>query len=360
MLLFADGFDKYGAIANTSVKGWTIANQGAGSWTFQAAAGVNGGGALQIEQDDQPAVRRVRPAGSTLDYTRFGAWFKSGGNPGQADYLMKFIDTTLNQSQNILITTSGEIGMQTSQTAPGAAPTTSPLAGTITTGANLHDGNFHFIEIYLKSENGAGGRFKVKVNAVTVVDFTGDTTAGATAKMNPDLIELYSPDTSGIWDDIMVWDDEVGPGLSGELSGTRVILTTSPDGAGDSSTLTPSAGSNYQCVDDTPFHDSDATYVEGDTSAEKDLYAFAALPLTPVTIDCVVVNAVMRTQAGSNVTTKMKAKSGGTEVDPGVNDTFSNTGYVTFQGAFEEDPSTTAAWTESGVNSAQFGLEMVS
>ena len=357
MLLFCDGFDRYSTIADTSAKGWVVSNQGAGSWTYQPAAGVNGGGALRIEQDDQGAERRVRDVNPGLDYIRFAFWLKSAGTPGGEDAVFFLIDSGAILYGGAKVTNAGELSFINSTS---GSPNPNSASVFISSGANLHDGNFHFIECYYKSGNGTAGAIKVKVDNNVVLDISGiDNCAGATATMNVDVIRLYGIDTSADFDDVFVWDDEVGPGLTGELGGVRVISTTSPNGAGALTQLTPNTGANYAAVDDSPFHDSDTTYVEGDTTGEKDLYTVGALPLTPVSIDCTVINAVVKTVAGAECQAKLAMRSVSADVDS-ADIAFSNSGYKTIQAAFEEDPNASAAWTESTLNAAQIGIEMVS
>lgn len=356
MLLFTDSFDSMAAIGDAVVKGWSIANQGAGSWTFLSTGGVNGGGALDCAQDDIPAIRAIRPAAAGIDHIRFAGWFKSGGNPGATDHLVKFFDSVAATFMHFSITTAGEILVQHSNTALNGSST----LGT-TTGAALHDTNYHFIELYFLSDHDADGRVKVKVDNVTLLDVAGSNAQSASATqrlLNLEGFYIYGPDTNGVWDDIIVWDDVAGDGFTGELTAPLIIGVTRPDAAGDSTGLTPNTGTNYQAVDESGLHDGDTTYVSGNTNGLKDLYNFSAISPTPVSIKAVSVNMVVKTEAGAEVGVKAVAKNGGVE---GSSTTlnFSNPGYKTQQRFLSQDPSTAAAWTEAGLNSTQFGPELV-
>lgn len=358
MLLFTDGFDSMAAIADASAKGWGIANQGAGSWTFLAAGGVNGGGAIDCAQDDQGAIKLFRVPGNGINHVRFAGWFKSGGNPGATDKLIQIFDSFLVLYMHFSITTAGEIIVHTSNNATSGTVTLST-----TIGAALHDGAYHFIEIYYLSDNDADGRVKIKVDNVTVMDVSGSNSQSNQAGLrllNIDSLYLWTPDTNGTWDDIIIWDDVAGDGFTGELANPLVIATIRPDAAGDSSDLTVTgAATNREAVDEAGFNDADTTYVTGDAVGEKDLYNFAAISPTPSAIKAIAVNMVVRTEAGAQVGIKSVTKNGGVEADSETK-LFSNVGYTTIQGFHSVDPNTAAAWTEAGLNTTQFGPEMVS
>jgi hypothetical protein len=133
------------------------------------------------------------------------------------------------------------------------------------------------------------------------------------------------------------------------------VLATDPNGAGDDSDWTPSAGSNYENVDDGALLDEDTTYNETSTDAHQDLYTYEDLPATVVTIDGIQITNEARIAAGNmNLSTVVKT---GTTTDVGDPDAISSEDYVTTTARIlEEDPDTLAAWTPSGVNGAQFGV----
>jgi len=135
------------------------------------------------------------------------------------------------------------------------------------------------------------------------------------------------------------------------------VPTLFPSGAGSSTQMTPSAGSNFQCVDETsPNGDTD--YVSDSVVGHKDLYAMGNLPSTSGTIKGIQVLSYDRKDDAGTRQIKNKIKSGATEAD-GATVTL-GTSYVYVRDIFEHDPDTGAPWTPSGVNAIEAGTEIVS
>lgn len=151
--------------------------------------------------------------------------------------------------------------------------------------------------------------------------------------------------------------DDTGD-VNNDFLGDCHIEGSLPDGAGDSTQWTPSSGNNYQAVDETA-PDGDSTYIESETAGHKDLYSHSDLTRITGSIVGVQVNMVGRlTKAATPRTVKAKAKSGTAEGD-GANYQYDSTDYRNAIGIFESNPDTTAPWTVTEINSAQFGLELV-
>jgi hypothetical protein len=142
--------------------------------------------------------------------------------------------------------------------------------------------------------------------------------------------------------------------VNNDFLGNRKVVALNPDGAGDDTDWTPSAGSNYQNVDDGGLTDDDTTYNETSTDTHQDLYTYDDLPGDAASIDGVQVVTEVRITSGqmdiSNV-----IKSGTTE-DAGSATTITDTSWGTVNRIEEQDPDTATAWTPSGVNAAQFGI----
>src|SRR3990172_7953604 len=91
------------------------------------------------------------------------------------------------------------------------------------------------------------------------------------------------------YDDI-VFDDAAYPG-------NTKIAGLIPNGAGFSSQWDPSAGLNYQCVDELP--PSDADFVSTNVVNEVDTYALSDLPSEAATIKCVQVHCRARKEGSA-------------------------------------------------------------
>lgn len=132
-------------------------------------------------------------------------------------------------------------------------------------------------------------------------------------------------------------------------------------GNGANSGLVGSDGNtvdNYLLVDDPAInHDSDSTYVQSGTVTDKDTYATADLPTTPLSIIAVCPLIIAKKMdAGSRAITAL-IRSGGTDYQ-GATEQFLSTSYVARREAFLTDPDTATAWDEAGINAAEFGLEV--
>ena len=138
------------------------------------------------------------------------------------------------------------------------------------------------IEIRAFIDN-AVGVVQVRIDGVQVINFSGDTQIGANDKIWG-VIWGCSPGAIGrvcygYYDDLIVNSpygirNNSWPGLGG-------IVGLLPIGAGNYTQLIPSAGANWQCVDEVP-PDDDATYVENAIVDQRDTYEMQNLPaVTP-------------------------------------------------------------------------------
>jgi hypothetical protein len=154
--------------------------------------------------------------------------------------------------------------------------------------------------------------------------------------------------------DVMIYDTS-GSGDWAAYLGDKRIRTLLPSGAGGSTSWTPSAGSNYQCVDDvmTAADDADSTYVSAVSGDGADLYAFANLPSGTTGIVGVILESTLRkTDAGDPGTLKQRMRESSTNVDSAA--LVPSTAYETFQ-HFSVDVPGGTGWTEADVNALEAG-----
>src|SRR3989304_495806 len=116
------------------------------------------------------------------------------------------------------------------------------------------------IECHVKIGDAPNGIVETKVDGIPDISFAGDSKPGADAAAN--MLRVYSMVSSGMNIDDLALNDTTG-GVDDSWCGDGKIILQTPNGAGDNTGLTPSAGSNYECVDEFP-NDGDTTYV-GDT-----------------------------------------------------------------------------------------------
>lgn len=216
-------------------------------------------------------------------------------------------------------------------------------------------GAWNYIELSATIAD-TGGACEVRCNGATVMSYSGDTRNAGTST-NIDAITLQSSIVgSGSlvcqWDDMYVCD-ATGAAPYNTFLGDVRIATLSPNGVGSSTGFTPSAGSNYQTVDELPY--SAADYVSATASGTRDTYAMS---------DISGSYSVLAVQ--NNVIAK-KTDAGGTALKPAIKSGASvyygsskvlTSNDATISDIRTTDPATSAAWTVTAVNSLEAGMEI--
>lgn len=202
------------------------------------------------------------------------------------------------------------------------------------------------------------GSVEVRVNgsATPALLLTGIDTRVGGAAGTPDAVRIGGVGNDSVaayYTDFAVWD-EAGETPTGWIGDCRVD-TYLPTGAGSSTEWTPSAGANYAAADDP---DGDTSYVESSTTGDLDLYAMGNMAHTPATIYAVAVTTLARKTDSGTGSVKLTMKSGATQAqstDQGLSDA----DYARKLYARGVDPGTSSAWTQSGVNGLEAGVESV-
>lgn len=228
------------------------------------------------------------------------------------------------------------------------APSGSLLA---TTQAGVFDGNWHYIEMSA-TLNDTTGHVIVRIDGTQVIDFTGDTRNGGTSTNIDSVCFKTGQYVSGQCDEIDIDDFYIND--SGFLGDVRVhTLMPSADTAAADFAPTGSA-SHFANVSENP--DSAATYNASATVGHKDLYAMADLPASVATIHAVQANnKAWKTDAGV-IRLKNVIKSGANTASGDV--VSLGTSAAINSSLFATDPATSAAWTTTGVNGVEAGVEV--
>ncbi len=111
---------------------------------------------------------------------------------------------------------------------------------------------------------------------------------------------------------------------------------------------------NWMAVSENPPDDNNS-YVTDATVSDQDRYTFPAIAASQVF--AVVVNMRAEKDDAAVRTIRAVTKSGATTADNGSDFALTQNSYADFQGIFETDPNTSAAWTQAGVNAAEFGVK---
>jgi len=243
-----------------------------------------------------------------------------------------------NNGINIRVDTSGTISAYRGTT----------LLGTSALG--LGSATWYYIELKVLTDNSIG-TVEVRVNGAVWLNLTSQDTQPGTNAWH-DAVRIGQTNATTRFDDMYVLD---GSGsANNDFLGNRKVVAIDADGAGDSTNWTPSAGSNYQNIDDGEETDEDTTYNETSSDAIDDLYTYDDLPGVTASVDGLQITAETRVTAGSMDLSNMIKT--GTTTSAGSPETITSTAYVTTTRIAEQDPDTAAPWTPSGVNGAQFGI----
>jgi len=197
--------------------------------------------------------------------------------------------------------------------------------------------------------NASTGVFEARVNGSSTGWIPQQTGQNTRPTVTSYASWLYLGATNALFyfDDVVVADDFMGPLVGSYLE---------PVGPGTYSQWTPNAGTNDAVVREaTP--DSDVTINYDATSGHIDTFEMSKLPTPSGNILGIQHVIVARQDAGITRTIRPKQRTGSTDYN-GTSRTLPAS-YVMITEAVPVDPSTSSAWTKSGLESAEFGYENV-
>jgi hypothetical protein len=285
--VYADPFASYSATADMAKGGWSIGS----TPVFTASNGRFGLGSLRMTSESQSASKAF--AAVTGNVILSFDMLVEAADPDAG----KFLEFYNNGGTALVLTIANNVGEALLvYNAANTLVHTSP-AGTLSREI------WHRIEIEAQVGS-ASGIVKVWVDGALVVNISAvDLTDGSAAGCDR-VVWIDSPDTADFnykFGSVIISDTSGAAPWNAALGDKRMycLLPT-----GDSSVAwTPSAGSNYQCVDDAipGASDGDSTYVEHSAASDAiDLYTQADLPAGIVGIVGVILDLEARkTDAGA-------------------------------------------------------------
>lgn len=226
--------------------------------------------------------------------------------------------------------------------------------------ATVSTSGFNSIEFKVTISDAAGA-YEVRINGSNVLSgSSADTknTANATAntvRLGTDGALLVSGSVV-TYEDLYI-NDGTGSTNNSFLGDVRVDCYM-PSGNGNSSQLTGSDGNstdNYLLVDEAS-QNGDTDYVQSATSGQKDTYAITDMSHTPTSIFGAQINMVAKKDDSGTRSICAVTRSGGSDTD-GATQALS-TSYSCYREIRETDPNTSAAWTRTNLNSAEFGVKV--
>ena len=220
------------------------------------------------------------------------------------------------------------------------------------TGAfNIGIYKWYWLELKVKC-NTTTGTYELRIGETNIASDTGvNTKAGSNDFHDKVLFGNSSGDFYRI-DDLYICDASGSD--NNDFLGNVKVTSLRPDGAGNTTEFTPSAGANYAAVDEQLI-DEDSTYVESLTSTNKDTYTYDNI--TASNIKGVEIITCCRESDGSSFSLINVTRSGGADYDSS-SQAIGTTDYVFRSDVIEQDPNTSAAWTDTNLNLAEFGIKV--
>lgn len=342
-LLWTDGFDNYGSDNTTVVTTLGIRGYSCPNGSYDDDTGRIDGRALLINYIYATGIEQ--PNLNTTNETLIcGFGWKTENYYSSDRQIFGFFNGSDNVS--LLLTSTGALKLKTG---------TSDLATSTNDYISLN--TWHHIE--WKFTVGTNSAYVVKVDGVTWLSGTGNTKAGSSNYYNGfRLMPVTSYSGGGSYsqwfDDLYIFD---AAGLTNnDLVGDCKIVTIYPTSDNSCNFATLSTGSNhYALVDDQPY-DADSTYVEDSTTGNKDILGYSDVSDANTVLGLGVITVARKTDTDA-MSIRSIIKSGSTE-NASSNLTLT-TDYTSIYQLSEADPNTSSAWTQSSVNSALFGFEIV-
>lgn len=233
-----------------------------------------------------------------------------------------------------------------------------------TTSANFAYGIWHYFELKVTVRTGTNGSYELRQNEISVLSGTGVNTANAGSD-GADIFALRCTNVANRWDDIYVCDSvDLGDGLpNNDFKGDSQIRGGLPNAVGDVQQFTPGTGTTHHTlVDDgaTSAPTDGTDVVHSDTNGQKELFGFGDLAAVNGNIYGLMICSQMAMNAAGARTLKHVYRNlADAEFNP-ANFVVNSTAYTEFQDVLPINPISALPWTETEINDAQFGVEVVS
>lgn len=349
-ILFADSFDSY--ITADFLKKWNSVVIGdSNTWVISAGNGRNSTASFRSTYVSSSGPNAAAMGSVTVTASQTGGVAHSlrlSALPSstQTDAFLRFHDTAV-LHVDFRITSSGTI--QATRNGTVLATSSNSLSANTT----------YHIEAKVKIDDTVG-TVELRVNGSSTgwINITGQDTRNAgnatfnTINIGHSLSTTFAAAIITDIDDVVIWN--TSGSVNNDFLGDVKVQALLPSGAGNSAQFTPSTGSNYACVDDASPND-DTDYVSSSTVGNVDTYAYGDLSTVGTVLAAIVMLYMKKTDAGARSVAPVVRHSGtdyvGTDINPG-------TTYSYGKQIYELNPGTSAAWTASEINAAEFGSKV--
>ncbi len=330
-LLFMDGFD-----AGDGAMKWNLANFYATSTTtrFSIGRSISGSDNLQMTKYITPTAGAI-----VVGF----AFYEAGGigNIYSSDMVRYYTDSAASLALSLRVNTNGALHIMR-----GSTSIANSAMGLV------NASTWNYIEFSAKISSTVGTA-DVRLNGVTVASFSGNTKNTGTSDSIDAVRVAGTFGGQKLIDDFYVLDT-TGAGPYNTFLGDVRVYTSTPDGAGATTQFVPSSGANYTTVDELPYSASD--YVQSPTPGNRDTYTMSDLPTGAATIYAVQNNVIAKKTDAGTISLRPVTRSGGTNYYGTT--TALTASDIVITDLRQTDPSTSSAWTPSGVNSMESGMEV--
>ena len=343
-VIFQTSFDHYTLFTDRFN---SAENFNSGTTSVTAGIGRNGTAGGRITDSQASILRKTLPATYTDVYMAFA--FRTSRLPAAAGSRTIAIMSDAGTTHMMMIMRSDGTIQVGRGTGASISPSNCVVLGTLTGFAMLANTYYHF-EWYVRLSDTVG-LVQMRVNEIEKLNLTGqDTRNGASAIIDEIGIGAAGEVTNTAnndFDDVVVRDDA----FSGDVEIAAIFAT----GAGTTTQWTPSAGSNYQNIDETaPNGDTD--YNSNTVVNDLDTFPFQDISTTATVHAVVSLIYAKKTDAGTSKIVSM-VRSGGVNYASATEHAPSLDAYEYAPTVYMTNPDTGVAWTAAGVNAAEFGYK---
>lgn len=336
-LIFMDGFDHY-ATADITKK-WTSQS---GSGLSIGSAGRRLSGQLRLTNNACHITKTFAANASWV----IGFAFSTIALPTGALTLALLLDAGTQQCE-LRLNADGTLSVTRAGTSVAGGTSASAISA----------GAYYYIEWKVTIADSIGANScKVRISGVDVLTLPAGTDLKNTANSYATQVRIGNATTTSNtsdYDDLYICDQNGS--TNNDFLGDCRVDTQFPNADGATTNFVTSSGTtHYTLVDEAAPNTTD--YVDSATVGDRDLYEFANLTaLSASTVYGVQVStAALKDDAGSR-SIAVTARSASTNVD-GATQALS-TSQLIHSSIFETD-SASAAWTQSSVDAAQFGIKV--
>lgn len=340
-IIFSDGLDSYAADADLATK-WDFVD--GTEFNFEASGGRFGSGAIRIF-DNQTAVEKYF---APVTEIRFACSIKAAGafDTGGTTDIIEFQNRQGEKQVSLRIDDA-------SASPPGNLLWFRDLTLVDNTGQAFTLDTWHTLEIYVKIGDSSNGAVDVRIDGSSIYSADPvDTQGNAINDIGRLVIRGYDATGSDglVIDDVVLYAND-------DFLGSHRIQTLRPDGAGNSSDWTPSAGTRHEAVDEQ-VPDDDTTYVSESTLNDSDLYTVDDPASSPQTVHAVVVNNVSRATGTTPKAIRAQVRHGSTTGNGSAVNIPDDSAYHLNQTAFTQNPDTASAWTADDLSDLEIGQDL--